>query len=119
MIVDLDHSEPVAQDHANVCIAGAGAAGISLALELGKSGFHVTLLESGGSEEEQATQDLYASEVSGVPHVGIHKGRFRIFGGTTTRWVGQILELDPHNFDVRPWIPNSGWPFSKETLTSY
>lgn len=119
MIVDLDQSEPVAQPHANVCIAGAGAAGISLALELAKSGFQVTLLESGGWEEEQATQDLYASEVSGVPHAGIHKGRFRILGGTTTRWAGQILELDPRNFDVRPWIPNSGWPFSGKTLTSY
>jgi glycine/D-amino acid oxidase-like deaminating enzyme len=43
-----------------VCIVGAGAAGITLAREFINSSFRVILLESGGAELEQATQDLYA-----------------------------------------------------------
>jgi choline dehydrogenase-like flavoprotein len=41
-----------------VCIVGAGAAGISLAREFTNSSFRVVLLESGGTELETATQDL-------------------------------------------------------------
>lgn len=119
MIIDLEKSEAVANGHSSVCIAGAGAAGICLAVELAKSGINVTLLESGGLQDEAATQELYASEVTGLPHQGIHIGRFRVLGGTTTRWTGLIRELDASNFEVRPWIPNSGWPFSKEAIEPY
>jgi len=119
MITDLAGSEPGARPHTSVCVAGAGAAGICLAVELAKSGVSVTLLESGGLEEEQATQDLYASEVSGIQHKGVHQGRFRVLGGSTTHWFGQILELDSNAFDMRPWVPNSGWPFLKHALDPY
>ena len=119
MIIDLESPEHLVPHHAGVCIAGAGAAGICLALELAKSGVHVTLLESGGLDEEKSTQDLYNSEVSGIPHIGIHQGRFRVLGGSTTHWAGQILELDPNNFEARPWVPNSGWPFPKDVLMPY
>jgi NADPH-dependent 2,4-dienoyl-CoA reductase/sulfur reductase-like enzyme len=43
-----------------VCIVGAGAAGISFAREFIESGFRVVLLESGGTEFETSTQNLYA-----------------------------------------------------------
>jgi choline dehydrogenase-like flavoprotein len=43
-----------------VCIVGAGAAGITLAREFTNASFRVILLESGGAEPEQAAQDLYA-----------------------------------------------------------
>lgn len=119
MIIDLAESEAVDSRHSSVCIAGAGAAGICLALALAKSGITVTLLESGGLQEEAATQELYASEVTGVPHEGIHTGRFRVLGGTTTRWTGLIRELDASNFEFRSWIPNSGWPVSKQVLAPY
>ena len=51
-----------------VCIVGAGAAGITLAREFIHSGFRVILLESGGAELEQATQDLYAGSDIGRPY---------------------------------------------------
>jgi choline dehydrogenase-like flavoprotein len=34
-------------------------------------------------------------------------------------WGGQLLELDALDFDERPWITGSGWPFPKEELTGY
>jgi choline dehydrogenase-like flavoprotein len=110
--------EPSAQP-ADICIVGAGAAGILLALELARQGKHVLVLEGGGPSVEEDSQEPYRSEIAGLPHNGIHIGRFRAKGGTTTRWGGQILELDDADFTVRDWVPGSGWPFPKQELAPF
>jgi choline dehydrogenase-like flavoprotein len=104
---------------ADVCIAGAGAAGITLAVEFARKGKKVFLLEGGGALREDSSQALYDSEIVGLPHRGIHTGRIRVKGGTTVRWGGQILELDALDFTKRSGVPDSGWPFLKTELTSY
>ena len=116
VIIDLEGLEHVPNTSADVCIIGAGAAGISLAIECFRRGLTVILLEAGGPAFEQASQDIYTSEVHGLAHSGIHEGRFRTLGGTTTRWGGQILELDELDFQYRPWVPESGWPILKSDL---
>ncbi len=118
MIKDLLKDRP-GSEAADVCIVGAGAAGIVLAVELVRLGKRVVLLEGGGTEIEEASQDPYASELTGLPHKGIHTGRFRAKGGTTTKWGGQILELDEIDFEARPGVPESGWPFRKDELSPY
>jgi choline dehydrogenase-like flavoprotein len=119
VIHDLLHDIPLANLTADVCIAGAGAAGISLAVEFARKGKKVLLLEGGGALREDSSQAIYDSEIAGLPHRGIHTGRIRVKGGTTVRWGGQILELDALDFTPRPGIPESGWPFPKTELTSY
>ena len=119
MIYDLEAGLGPGIGRADVCVVGAGAAGILLAVELARRGRRVLLLESGGREEEVDSQNLYASELAGLKHEGIHLGRFRIHGGTTTQWGGQILELFEDDFEPRPWIKGSGWPISKATLKPY
>ena len=74
-----------------VCIVGAGAAGITLAREFTNSGFRVILLESGGTELEQATQDLYAGSDIGRPYDDSPVSRLRYFGGTTNHWGGVAI----------------------------
>jgi len=98
---------------------GAGAAGIVLAVELARLGKRVLLLEGGGAAIEAASQEPYASEVTGLPHRGVQTGRFRAQGGTTTKWGGQILELDASDFEKRDWVSGSGWPFAKSELTPF
>ena len=115
---DLAQGTVVLPESFEVCIIGAGAAGMVLAVQLLRAGRSVVLLESGGLQLEAATQDLYRSEVAGQRHTGVHDGRFRTWGGTTTRWGGQILELEPIDFARREWVAGSGWPFSKEELLS-
>lgn len=119
MIRDLLQGVPTSSDSADVCIVGAGAAGIVLAVELARQGKRVLVLEGGGTEVEEDSQDTYRSEVAGRRHNGIHIGRFRSMGGSTTRWGGQILELDEVDFEARPWVEGSGWPFPKNTLAPF
>lgn len=119
MIRDLQQTLPDPASVADICIVGAGAAGITLAVDLIRRGKTVLLLEAGGPDIEVPSQDPYRSEIAGLPHNGIHTGRFRAKGGTTTRWGGQILELDTIDFEQRPGVEGSGWPFQKSELTRH
>ncbi len=119
MIRDLLRDTPEHGRMSNVCIVGAGAAGILLAVELVRLGRTVTLLEGGGEAIEEDSQQPYASEVTGLVHRGVHEGRVRAKGGTTTKWGGQILEFQELDFAARPWMPGSGWPIGKHELTPY
>jgi len=119
MITDFqDHSTPSEFD-ADVCIVGAGAAGIALALDFDGGPYGTLVLESGGLAPEPATQALYDSAVVGLSHNGIHGGRARTFGGTTTLWAGQALPLDSFDFDTRDWVPESGWPIGYADVQPY
>jgi choline dehydrogenase-like flavoprotein len=120
LISDLEKSaSDYASLPADVCIVGAGAAGIALAVELSRSGKRVVLLEGGGLGEEEASQNLYRSEIAGLKHEGIHSGRHRLYGGSTTKWGGQILELFDDDFEAHSWIKGSGWPLRKKALEPY
>ena len=104
---------------ADVCIVGAGAAGITMALELRGSGLSVLLLESGGLQADDATSDLYDGTLSGLSGVGLQGCRNRFFGGTTATWAGWCRALDPDDFTKRPWLQGSGWPFGYEEFVPY
>jgi choline dehydrogenase-like flavoprotein len=105
---------------ADVCIVGAGAAGISMGLQFIGSGIEVLLLESGGVEEEPGTQALYAGTVADERlHSPPDRYRQRRFGGTTTIWGGRCMPFDPIDFEARDYVPQSGWPLAYETLLPY
>jgi aryl-alcohol dehydrogenase-like predicted oxidoreductase/choline dehydrogenase-like flavoprotein len=119
MLLDFDQAETPLPARADVCILGAGAAGILLATELAAAGRSIVVLEGGGLEHEGRSQAIYKSELAGLPHHGVHDGRFRTYGGSTTRWGGQMLPLAEQDFQQREWVPGSGWPFGKEELLPY
>jgi choline dehydrogenase-like flavoprotein len=99
--------------HADVCIVGAGAAGITLALELAGTGIGVLLLESGGIEPNTETQKLYEGAVADEQlHSPPHRYRERRFGGSTTIWGGRCVPFDEIDFEARDYMPDSGWPIS-------
>jgi len=104
---------------ADLCIVGAGAAGISMALEWIGSPRTVLLLEGGGLEYEPAMQDLYRGEIVGLPYYPLQAARLHYFGGTTGHWAGFCSTLDPIDFDKRDWVPHSGWPLRREELDPF
>ena len=118
MIVDLASDDLDAEISADICIVGAGAAGVTLALELSARGRSVVLLESGGLAEEAASQTLSEGESVGHP-MALEYGRYRVLGGSTTHWTGRCAKLDPIDFQARDWTPYSGWPFGRDVLESY
>jgi len=119
MIVDLSASEAPAQFTFDLCVVGTGAAGLAIASEMLGAPLSVVLVESGGLDFEPPTQSLYDVAISGLPHPGSTEGRFRILGGSTTKWGGQALPLMPSDFEQRDWVRNSGWPISFEDLQPY
>ncbi len=104
----------------DVCIVGAGAAGITLALELAHTRLNVLLLESGGLEAEEQTQRLYEGMVVDERlHSPPDRYRQRRFGGSTTIWGGRCVPLDPIDLEKRAYVPLSGWPLDWDELSPY
>jgi choline dehydrogenase-like flavoprotein len=103
----------------DLCIAGAGAAGITLALSLRDAGFRILLLESGGLEYEEATQALYQGENRGVPNYDLDVSRLRLFGGTTNHWSGWCRPFEPIDFQPTDPADLRAWPFSRADMEPY
>ncbi|MFK5923529.1 MAG: GMC family oxidoreductase [Verrucomicrobiota bacterium] len=103
----------------DVCIVGAGAAGITLALQLAGQGKKVTLIESGNFEMEGTTQYLYHGENIGLPYKDLLSCRLRYFGGTTNHWGGVCRNNDPEDHEPRPDLGLPGWPVSHAELLPY
>ena len=104
---------------ADLCVIGAGAAGITICNELIGTSVQVILLESGGLQYDPEIQSLYAGEVIGYPAPPLTSSRLRYFGGTTNHWAGTCTPLDPIDFEARSWVPYSGWPFDRAHLDPY
>lgn len=112
----FDHGSTI---EADLCIVGAGAAGITLAREFIGTRYRVALLESGDLVFRHRPQFLYKGENRGVQNHAMTHSRFRMFGGSTTRWAGQCAPLSPLDFERRNAIPHSGWPFGFAHLAPY
>jgi len=122
LYIDLAAQAGTRETEADVCIIGGGAAGITLARALASSNLSVVLLESGRFRLDPNTQDLYREgETVGLPYGGLDETRFRYFGGSTNPegWGGWCKPLDPIDFEARPWVKHSGWPFSQAYLEDY
>ena len=112
---------------AEVCIVGAGPAGITLAHALQTRGIQCALLESGGYPRESESQELNLAETSGDLHQDLRLARARGAGGTAALWntmfrgaaFAKYLPLDPIDFEAREWIPWSGWPVSRDALEPF
>ncbi len=116
VLVDASELERDAVVEADVCVVGAGAAGIALALALRDRGVEVVLLEGGGLELEAGSQALCEAAQEGIETDPLHLNRLRVFGGTTGHWGGYCFPLEASDFEARPWVPYSGWPFSRREL---
>ncbi len=105
---------------ADICVVGAGAAGIAMALELIESKFEVLVLESGGFDFDAQTQALYEGSVADERlHSLPVRFRQRQFGGSTTIWGGRCMPFDAIDFEQRDYVPHSGWPITLTDLAPF
>jgi choline dehydrogenase-like flavoprotein len=119
MIIDSRSIDDSTTFQTDLCIIGAGAAGISVALQFLSKSYDVILLESGGIRSDPMTQSLYDGKNVGLTYDRLDEARSRYFGGSTNCWGGHCRPLDPLDFKKRDGVPNSGWPFGKEELDRY
>ena len=102
-----------------VWIIGTGPAGLSLALRLQEKKVPCLLIEAGDWVRSEISQDFYRGVVVGDQYHLLHHARLRQFGGTSGHWTGWCRSLDAHDFEVRDYIPHSGWPIRKHDLDPY
>lgn len=123
MIVDGQQLPQDTTLRADLCIVGAGAAGLTLARALGRGQATVCVLEGGGFTADSRNPDLYHGSYEGnIPRFDdtyLHTTRVRGFGGTTIVWGGHCRPLEPLDFARRDWVSNSGWPLSRADLGPY
>ncbi|AWK88695.1 FAD-dependent oxidoreductase [Azospirillum thermophilum] len=118
MIVDLtDGFTPKPQY--DVCVIGAGPAGISIARSLAQRGRSVFVAEGGERGYSPESQDCYRGEVKGDPYFELDLARLRFLGGTSNHWGGWCRRLDARDFHPKAAAPQTGWPIRMEDLLPY
>jgi hypothetical protein len=103
----------------DIAIIGAGAAGITLALKLTSYGKKVALIEAGGLEYSDDSQQVYRAKTAGDPYFELDVARLRYFGGSTNHWAGWCRTFETEDFG-RGYLGNEySWPIGFEDLDRY
>jgi len=120
MIIDAKETDlPPLAERYDVCIAGGGVAGIVLAASLVKRRNRVLLLEGGGLDYSDESQEFYRGQSVGAPYFDLTETRLRFLGGSSNHWGGNCRPYDPIDYEARAWIPDSGWPIDISDVQPY
>ena len=119
MICDMTTMPDRHQITADICIVGSGLAGLSIVRELLHSGLQVALIEAGGTQITRSSQRHYRAVNSGAPNHATTHSRFRTFGGSGTRWTGQLVPFQSMDLEARSSIAHSGWPITPDEMQPY
>ena len=103
----------------DVCVIGAGPAGITLARRLAARGLDVALMEGGGLEWSEESQALAVGESVGLIYPDLDVARVRAFGGSSGHWNGLCRAFEAADMRPRPQNPASGWPIGRADLDPY
>jgi choline dehydrogenase-like flavoprotein len=117
MIIDYQARKELKAKY-DFCIVGGGPAGITLALRLVKYGWSVVLIEGGGHEYSQRSQELYQCASTALD---IYAGatRLRFLGGTSNHWAGRCRPFEASDFRVVPLGGLPGWPVTFPEIEHY
>ncbi|MCH2139184.1 MAG: GMC family oxidoreductase [Phycisphaerales bacterium] len=119
LITSLSDASTTSAHRCDVCIIGAGAAGIYLANQLAAGGLDVIVLEAGGSVCGSYAEVGFQADFGCETYPGATQGRFFGVGGTTSRWGGLLC---PHtSLDLRDdaeFAPDQ-WPGIIDTVTRH
>lgn len=119
MLFYLDQVPDETPLSADVCIVGAGPAGLTLASELAAKGITSLLCEGGDLEYTSESQDCYAGETVGHDYHYLDAARLRFLGGTSNHWTGVCADLEPEDLGPKPFAPQTGWPIDMAEFRPY
>ncbi len=117
MIHDLEQGRPEIDEH-DVCIIGAGPAGIVLATRLADHGQRVLLLEAGGERYAARSQAFYRCTSDGRD-AWPETTRLRYLGGTSNHWAGRCRPLLVSDFAADHDGEMPGWPIGYDAISAY
>jgi choline dehydrogenase-like flavoprotein len=111
----------------DICIVGAGPAGLVLTRELIGLDIDALLLESGAYHRDDWAQGLNTGTVIGDPYVGLRRTRHRQVGGTAQIWNtpfrgspgAKYVPLDRWDLEARKGGYGGGWPLTWASLEPY
>ncbi len=128
MLIDAASLPTDTKIRGDVCIIGAGPAGLTLAHNLRGRGRRIIVLERGGGpgrpqgvgpSETAISEDSDFAAPPGIPWRG---------GGGANEWIVRLpwhargvrmVPLMPIDLERRSWVPHSGWPISWDHLEPY
>ena len=119
MRIDANDLSPGTTLDTDVAVVGAGPAGIVLALELGRAGHRVLLIESGGESFSAAAQRLGDTAGIDPAHAPMSLATRRQVGGASNLWGGRCVPFDPIDFQVRDIIGSARWPVTYDDLKTH
>jgi choline dehydrogenase-like flavoprotein len=116
MFIDLNELDGPWDKRYDVCVIGAGPAGITLALSLARKNITVALCEGGGLDFTNESQDSYIGTVIGDPYYDLDVARLRYLGGTSNHWNGVCCTFDEIDFDRSYLAEQFKWPIGKASI---
>ncbi len=120
MIHDLSGSDQVQLERAtDICVVGAGTAGLFLAHLLFKRGLRVLVIEAGGATSLSPREHGIECSQRGTTYRGAEAGRNFGLGGTSATWGGQLIRPVPSDLEERPEVNSDGWPQESKQLDRY
>ncbi len=104
----------LARSNCDVCIVGAGLAGLYLAQLLRRLGMSVSILERGSRTAAPPASDsvIFPEDT----YLGALEGRAFGLGGTSTLWGGQLTPMALHEMSNQIAWESHPWPFSIHEL---
>lgn len=102
-----------------LCVIGAGIAGLLIANRIANAGRKVIVLESGKDQYDPDIHELNAVEDVDARYSRELDGRFRGLGGSSSRWGGRLIPISAHDTADRDYIGMPAWPLDMARLDCY
>ena len=117
--LNIDSNYKDENNQFDLVIIGAGAAGNTIAKKLMDYGNKIALVEGGGEDYSDESQDCYKGKVLGDPYFDLDLSRLRFFGGSTNHWTGWCRGFEEIDFDRGYLGDEYEWPLKFHEIDKY